>query len=120
MSFNAAMDKVRDEMAGVRAFSPVAEVGEMVTEMLRTMTGIAPAIMVEGRTLQGAYKAIEAAARKKGGREVCIGPTEATKIIREYYGITDAIMEVQTPALVPASPAPKRDEFDLDAMLGGL
>lgn len=124
MTLNTAMDKIRDEMAGEDAFSPVAEVGEMVTQMLQAAPGIAPAIIDKSRTLKGAYKAIEDAARKKkkGSGPVCIGPAEAAKIIREYYGITDAIMAAQAPApagTMPAAPV-EHDEFDLDAMLGGF
>ena len=53
-----AIDKIRDEMAKEPADSPIAEVGEMVTEMLTAAPDIAPAIMDKGKTLKGAYNKI--------------------------------------------------------------
>lgn len=114
-----AIDKIRDEMAKENAGSPIAEVGEMVTEMLNAAPDIAPAIMDKGKTLKGAYQAIESAAKKKGGRSVCIGPREAAKIVMDYYGFS-VNPQTSAPAPVPETPAPVKDEFDLDAMLGGL
>lgn len=114
-----AIDKIRDEMAKEKPGSPVAEVGEMVTEMLTAAPEIAPAIMAKGKTLKGAYEAMESAAKKKGGSRVCIGPREAAKIVMEYYGFNAAIPQTPAPAPTP-TPAPVKDEFDLDAMLGGL
>lgn len=122
MDINAAMDRVRDEMAKEAAGSPIAEVGEMVTEMLAASPDLAPRIMDKGKTLKGAYQAIESAAKKnRGGRSaVCIGPREAAKIVLEYYGYIGAVPQTPAPAPEPLKPAPARDEFDLDAMLEGL
>ena len=116
----SAIDKIRDEMAKEPAGSPIAEVGEMVTEMLAASPDIAPKIMDKTKTLKGAFQAIEAAARKKGTGKVCVGPREAARIVMEYYGFSAEVPRTPASAPEPLKPAPAKNDFDLDAMLGGL
>lgn len=43
--------------------------------------------------------------RKKGGSCICVSPDVAEKILREFYGLPDAMPEDQTePAAEPAAP----------------
>lgn len=126
-----AIDKVRDEMAKSKG-GQITYLGEGVTALLGIHPEYAANIAAEGKTLKGCLEAI-----KKGAKGGVSDPATSTKSICDYYGIkTDDVnrlaVEVhmamlggsvpQTPA-VPAAhcaPAPKRDDFDLDALLGVL
>lgn len=111
------MDRIRDEMAKEAADSPIGAIGEYVTERIQ-----AGAVVPEGKTLKGAYKAMEDWARKHKHGNCCYVPTaRAFAIVDEYFGFSrkeaQAIAEVK-PA--PAASTPLTDELDLDALLGGL
>lgn len=105
------IDKIRDEMAREAADSPISVIGEYVTERIQ-----AGAVIEEGKTLAGAYKAMHDWANKnRGGKPcVCVPPSRAFAIVDEYFGFgrkePQAIAEVK----------PAADELDLDALLGGL
>lgn len=104
------MDRIRDEMAREQVGSPVSVIGEYVTSRLEKGADIP-----EGKTLAGAYKAMEAWARKQhksGGSCVCVPPDRAYAIVDEYFGFG------KTQAIAPAA-APKEEYLDLDALLGG-
>ena len=106
------MDRIRDEMAREEADSPISAIGEYVTERIS-----AGAVIPEGKTLKGAYKAMEDWARKnRKGSCCCVPPARAFAIVDEYFGFSGA--KPQTPAQV--QPAPAADDLDLDALLGGL
>jgi hypothetical protein len=110
----------------------ITYLGEGLTALLGIHPQYAANIAAEGKTLKGCLEAI-----KKGAKAGVSDPATSTKSICAYYGIEveDAnrlAMEVnmamlggsvpQTPAVPVAhcAPAPKRDDFDLDALLGVL
>lgn len=106
------MDEIRDEMAREEADSPISAIGEYVTERIQ-----AGAEIPEGKTLKGAYKAMEGWARKNQKNGCCyVPPARAFSIVDEYFGFSGA--KPQTPAQV--QPAPAADDLDLDSLLGGL
>ena len=130
-----AIDKIRDEMAKSKD-SKITYLGEGVTALLGIHPAYAEAIAAEGKTLAGCMEAI-----KKGAKGGVSDPEASTRAICRYYGIeTDdprrLAAEVnlallggapqtpapQTPAPPPesAKPAPAREGFDMDALLGGL
>lgn len=67
----------------------IQAIEEMLTNICTT-DAIAEKLLAEGKTLQGAFDAIESAARKEKGSSncVCIPPNRALEIMEEYYGIT--------------------------------
>lgn len=77
------MDRIRDEMAREPAGSPIAAIGEYVTESIQ-----AGHTIPKGKTLGGAYKAMEDWARKnrRGASCVCVPPSRAFAIVDEYFG----------------------------------
>lgn len=61
---------------------------EMLTEICTT-DEVAEKLLADGKSLQGAYKAMEDVARKnQKNNRCCIPPHQAMEIIKEYYGIT--------------------------------
>lgn len=125
-----AIDKIRDEMAKSKD-KKIDYLGEGMTALLRIHPEYAEAVAGKDKTLNGCLNAIRSAA--KGGIS---DPINSTKAICDYYGIKPQSVErlavevhlamlgdvPQTPAPAPepVKPAPVKDEFDLDAMLGGL
>lgn len=108
------MDRIRDEMAREQPGSPIEAIGEYVTERLNQGASVP-----EGRTLAGAYKAIEDWARKnKGGKTcVCVPPKMAFAIVDRYFGFGE---EPQAFAAVKTVKQEEPDSLDLDALLEGL
>lgn len=108
------IDRIRDEMAKEGAYSPVAAIGEYVTQRIQQ-----GAQLPEGKTLKGAYEAMRKWAQENRGKSscVCIPPDRAFQLVDEYFGFQRE--EPQTIAAAPA-PAAVEDELDLDALLGGL
>lgn len=110
------MDRIRDELAKEAGKRPALEaIGEYVTERVRK-----GAALPEGKTLTGAYLAIEAEARKRwqngnSGSCVCIGPDQAMKIIDGFFGF-----QAEPQAIAPVHQEAAPDALDLDALLGGL
>lgn len=125
-----AIDKVRDEMAKSKD-GKLTYLGEGVTALLGIHPEYAEAIAAEGKTLAGCLEAI-----KKGAKGGVSDPATSTRSICDYYGIkTDDVnrlaVEVHMAMLggaVPQAsaskpepkPEPRRDDFDLDALLGVL
>lgn len=117
MTFEQAMDAIRDEMAS--AGGAVAQVGEIATELLRRNPDRAEA--VAGKSLKGAFAAMRAAAEKRRGQDrstcVCVGPEEATAIIAAYYGFKVEATEAATGKGETGGPAA---DDGLDALMEGL
>lgn len=118
-----AIDKVRDEMAKSRD-DKLTFLGEGVTALLGIHPEYAGNIAAEGKTLKGCMEAI-----RKGAKGGVSDPVASTKSICEYYGIQAGdvnrlAVEVNLAMLgeKPQTPAPvkAREDFDLDALLGGL
>ena len=122
--FNQAMDAIRDEMAKTKDMG-VLGVGEVMTQLLQLRPGIAAAIVVPGKSLAKAYKALEEYARsiRGKGNVVAFGDQQAVPVLCRYYDIP-ADAEAPAPAAPepkpakPAEPAAGAGLFDLDAMLG--
>ena len=86
--YNAAMDKIRDEMAKTKSTN-VQALGEIMTALIQARPEIAGAILKDGKTLDGCWKAMEDYARKhKTGNSFAMGPDIAENIIVEYYGMS--------------------------------
>lgn len=115
-----AIDRIRDEMAKSRD-NKVTWLGEGMTALLGIHPEYAGNIAAEGKTLAGCMEAIRK--RAEGG---VADPITSTRAICEYYGIQADDMsrlcsEVHMAVLGGTSaPAKKKDDFDLDALLGGL
>ncbi|MGN0762162.1 MAG: hypothetical protein ACI4MK_02195 [Aristaeellaceae bacterium] len=109
-----SMDRIRDEMGKEQPGSPIEAIGEYVTERLNQ-----GAAVPEGKTLAGAYKAIEDWAREhKGGKScVCVPPQMAFSIVDRYFGFGE---EPQTFAAPKPVKKAEPDGLDLDALLEGL
>lgn len=110
------MDRIRDEMAKEPAGSAVSAIGEYVTERIQRGAQIP-----EGKTLRGAYKAMEdwASKNRKNKNCVCVPPDRAFAIVDEYFGFSAEAKPQAFAAPAKAAP-PADDPFDLDALLEGL
>lgn len=111
-----AVDKIRDEMAANSANMALQAIGEMMTAHLDACPQDADKVLAEGKTLKGAYAAMESWARKNAKNGACcVVPKQAQKLVAEYYGVA----QTQEPQAIADLPKPKAatDEFDLDALL---
>jgi hypothetical protein len=141
-----AVDKVRDEMAAKHTKPAVVSVGEVMTQLLEAFPEWAGAILAEGKTLEGAYKAMEDYARelhKKGGNCVYLGPDKSMQVLAKYYGVkagknapspfaAEGVRKAEQNAQETAQNArevaesvrkaepSEMAEFDLDALMGGI
>jgi len=108
-----AMDRIRDEMAK-DASAGVAALGEWLTKRLRREPGIADRVLDKGKSLAGAFRAVEAFARKnqKNGF-CCVSDEKAYELAGEYYGFT-------ADAQAPAEEEPAAAGLDLDALLDSM
>ena len=101
--YNAAMDKVRDEMA--EKGEGTAGVGEIVTDLLPQMPTMVEAVLKEGKTLSDCYKTLEKYAREhKRGSCYYMPPGEAMRLICEYYGVEAGAVAVKKPTVAEAMP----------------
>ena len=84
-----AIARMAEEIKGKDHLIPFEE---YLTEICTT-DAVAEKILDKGRSLQGAFKAMEDIARKrKTGNCAYIPPEEGYQIIRDYYGINDKDM----------------------------
>ena len=145
--FERAVDKIRDEMAVAKTNrDAIGAVGEIVTALLNANPAAAEAILQEGKTLAGCYKAMEDYARKhKDGNCYYMPPERAESVICGYFGIKPVDARTAGTSSVSASGAatfpnggrllgeggetppaqetkrqPAADPFDLDALMGVL
>lgn len=120
---NAAMDKLRDEMAANATHPGVQQIGAYMTARLAAQPEIAPQLLAEGKTLTGAFEAIHTyASKNRTGNYACVPPETAYKLVAEYYGIPPRAAEEnqETQAPAQARQAARADGLDLDTLLGGL
>lgn len=84
-----AIKKITDEM--MKLDTPFARAIEEYLTRICTSEAVAEKILEEGKSLQGALDAIKEAAREnqQGGVGV-VSDEEGYRIVREYFGITDA------------------------------
>lgn len=81
------MDRIRDEMAGAKS-PAMRQLGELVTMLAQERPEWEPRFEADGKTLKGAYDAMEKRARaNKKGMSYCMGPDETAAVLCEYYGI---------------------------------
>ena len=110
---NRAMDRLRDMIAKTK--SPLEkDIGELITEAMPRL-GDAEGLLNEKKDLKGAANALTEHARRKSRESkesgVYVGPGEALPVLLEYFDLKETAEE--------AAPKPA-DQFDLDALLGGL
>ncbi len=88
-TMNAAMDALRDEMAKRFNDPGIGAVGEIMTAQLQARPEIAAKLTAKGKSLAGAYKALEDYARNNRGGKSCVfvPPEKAVEIILGYYGV---------------------------------
>ena len=115
-TYETAMDRLRDEMAKKHDHPGVGSVGEYLTGRLSADHALADKICADGKSIEGAFEAIRAYARKiqKGGCAY-VDDTKSLEIVCEYFGIPAKKSDAQT--LAPQA-APADDGLDLDALLG--
>lgn len=91
-NYDAAMDKLRDEMAKHHKDGGLCALGEYMTGLLQARPEAADRILENGKSLKGAWGALEAYARKlpRSGSCVAVRDEDAFRICREYFGIADA------------------------------
>lgn len=134
-NYNAAIDKIRDEMAKKGSGRYVQVVGEYLTDYLQAHPDAAGAILAAGKTIKGSLDAMRQEAQKhREGNVAVLDDATAFGIVLGYFGIKGkataaaGTSSVSAEALPPspkgkavetAAPAPV-DPFDLDALMGGL
>lgn len=85
--FNAAMDRIRDELAKNKRDS-VNTLGEIMTQLLQRFPEIAGELLNKGKSLAGCWDAMEKYAKDhKTGNCYAMPPDVAENIIVEYYGL---------------------------------
>jgi len=84
-----AVDKIRDEMATTKTNgAAIRAVGEIMTALLEAHPDWAGAVLKKGKTLKGAYGAMEHYAREhKEGSCYYMPPETAESVICKYYGV---------------------------------
>ena len=137
-AYEAAVDKLRDEIAQENGQTNAAMVGEIMHGLLQLKPELAEKILADGRTIAGATDAMKSEVKKRTrGRDGGMHIFEGMRIVLDYYGIkgidNSAILNASTmvfmggsaamempvaptpdPKEEPASPV---DELDLDALL---
>lgn len=141
-----AMDKVRDEMAKTKN-SAVETLGEWMTAWLEAHPEGGEKVLAEGKTLEGAYKAMENYARQHiRGNVAYVSPRKAVETVAQYFEIdaeqlTQIVKRMMMEQLLTmdlqlgeegTAGNPERNQepqadaesltgvLDLDALLGGL
>lgn len=133
-NYNAAIDKIRDEMAKKASGRYVQVVGEYLTAHLQQNPDAADAILADGKTIAGSLDAMKKEAQKhREGNVAVLDDAAAFGVVLGYFGIKDAATaaagttSVSAEALPPSpkgkaveTAAPAPDPFDLDALMGVL
>ena len=120
-TYENAVDRLRDELARKHDHPGVQVIGEYLTGRLNADHGLADKICADGKSVEGAFNAIQAyASKNRNGKSwAYVPPEKALEIACEYYGIPAEKSDAQTLAQKPASSAPPSDDgLDLDALLG--
>lgn len=123
-NFDQAMERLRDEMAKQANHGGIAAIGEYFTQQLEMRPGIAGQLLERDKSLSGAYRELEKAARAraKGSGCVVISDREGFAIAEKYYGIPAAPegAEKIMPQAAPAQAAAPLGLMELDDLLAGL
>lgn len=131
-NYNAAIDKIRDEMAKKASGRYVQVVGEYLTAHLQHNPDAADAILADGKTIAGSLDAMKKEAQKhREGNVAVLDDATAFGIVLGYFGIKGKATAAAGTSCDPASraafpegeggepPAPEPvDPFDLDALMG--
>lgn len=125
-NFVQAMERLRDEMARYANHSGIAVIGEHLTQQLEMRPDIAGRLLEKDKSLSGAYRELEKAARARAKSSGCvvISDREGFAMAEKYYGIPGA-EEGAGQAVPPTAPVRTvREEAaglpDLDDLLSGL
>lgn len=130
--YDKAMDKLRDELAADNS-AGVQQVGEYMTARLMADAELAEAILVEGKTLKGAFQAIhDYASKHRSGNFAFVPPEKAFEIVAGYYILP--AQDIKSASAcgfgsagdggaagaepLPDKNAPVADALDLDRLLG--
>ena len=91
----AAREKAESEATGYG--SPEEQVKAIVLAWLSCDKYAAEKVLAEGKTIRGAYKAMETTARNmpRSGTGVYMNPEQSTRAIMVYYGVPDAEAQKQ-------------------------
>ena len=127
-TYDQAMEKIRDEMAKHAEHPGIAAIGEFFTQQLQRNPALAGQLMQKDKTLHGAFRALEQAARARAkgkGGCIVISDAEGFGIAADYFGIGAMDMEIApaaagTDAAILPAEATSSDDLDLDALLGAL
>lgn len=89
---NEAIKKLTEE-AMADGSSAFREIEEHLTNLCKT-NDVAEKILVDGKTIKGAYELIERRAEemakgKTGRVKICVSPSEGFDIVDDYFGIND-------------------------------
>lgn len=104
-------EKIDAQVKG-KEYTPVWGVAQQLKDILREDPSLEEIVDkdldVQGMSLADCEKKIKARAdaihKEKGLKGVCIPPQEAEKIIREFYGLPDAVEQLPQAAGSAASP----------------
>lgn len=129
--FEAATDKIRDEMAANAKDTAILVIGEFMTNLLAEKPETAEKIMAEGKSLKGAMSDMSDYGRKhKSGNYAAVDYFTGIGIVLEHFGIEKLssmdIMRIgyragavpEAPTQEPARKKHSADELDIDALLG--
>lgn len=118
-NYDAAMDKLRDEMAKQHKNGGLCALGEYMTGLLQARPEAADCILGK-KSLSGAWDALVAYAKKlpRSGSCVAVRDEDAYRVCREYYGIGDAEECEKAAEPRAAAPAAVTPESSLDDLMG--
>ena len=130
-AFEAAIDKIRDEMAANPKDGAIDIIGNFLCELLRLNPEHAQLMLDEKKSIKGAMGEMEKeAAKNKSGSWGCVDFYTGIKIVLKYFdmpemetgeiiSITNSLMEQAAAPAKKIAPAPK-DDFDIDDLLAEL
>lgn len=86
----AAIMKIRDEMAENTANASIQRIGDYLLQQLQSSPDAAQQILAEGKTLRGSLAAMAKEAQKqKVGNCAVLTDEEGFALVRQYFGMTD-------------------------------